>query len=102
MDALVDHVRSVAKTSSDSQRKEILNQLRTLAHSLETSDDTIQRLTFSWLELTVVRIGIDLKLFSHLIESASPLSVAQLSEKTDASPALLGMFAFSISRTKIN
>jgi demethylsterigmatocystin 6-O-methyltransferase len=102
MDALVDHVRSVAKTSSDSQRKELLNQLRILAHSLETSDDTIQRLTFSWLELAVVRIGVDLKLFTHLTESASPLSVAQLSQKTEANPTLLGMFASSVSRTKIN
>lgn len=42
------------------------------------------------VQVALVRIGCDLKLFNILFESSTPLTVADLSEKTGAAPTLLG------------
>jgi hypothetical protein len=42
------------------------------------------------VQVTLVRIGCDLKLFNILSESPTPLTVAALAEKTGAAPTLLG------------
>jgi demethylsterigmatocystin 6-O-methyltransferase len=91
MEALVDHVRTLAQSSDAKARREILDQLQSLSHSIESPDDTIQRFSFLNFQLAGFRIGTDLKLFNILTESAGPLTVDQLSERTGANPALLGM-----------
>jgi demethylsterigmatocystin 6-O-methyltransferase len=47
MEALIEQVRTVAKTADEKTRKEILNQLRDLSYSIESQDDTVQRYTYS-------------------------------------------------------
>jgi len=42
------------------------------------------------MQLALVRIGCDLKLFNHLCESDTPLTVDVLAQKTGAAPVLLG------------
>jgi demethylsterigmatocystin 6-O-methyltransferase len=90
MDALVDHVRALAKSCDAMTRREILDELQSLIYSIESPDDTIQRISFLNLQLAGLRIGADLKLFNILIESPDPLAIDQLSEKTKTDPVLLG------------
>lgn len=94
MEALVDHVKTLAKSCDAKTRREMLDQLQSLCHSIESPDDTIQRISFLNLQLAGLRIGADLKLFNILSESSSPLTIDQISETTKADPVLL-----SISRS---
>jgi demethylsterigmatocystin 6-O-methyltransferase len=47
MEALIKQVHDAAKNGTEKTRKEMLNQLRDLSYSIESSDDTVQRFTFS-------------------------------------------------------
>ncbi|PWY86728.1 S-adenosyl-L-methionine-dependent methyltransferase [Aspergillus heteromorphus CBS 117.55] len=89
MEALAAHVRSLAQSGDEKQRKDIIDSLRSLRNSIETSDDTVQRFTFYNMQLAGLRIGINLKLFELLAESKTPLTVTQLSEKTGADAVFL-------------
>lgn len=42
------------------------------------------------MQLAGIRIGIDLKIFKLLTESESPLTVDEISRKTDVNPVFLG------------
>jgi demethylsterigmatocystin 6-O-methyltransferase len=44
MDSVIAQVKSVAATADDTARKQIIVALRDLSYSLETPDDTIQRI----------------------------------------------------------
>lgn len=90
MEALANHVRSLAKSSDDETRIETLNQLRSLIASIETPDDTIHRFNYAAMQLAGIRIGLDLDLFTLLVDSESPLTLIQESQKTNADPNLLG------------
>ena len=90
-EALVDHVRTLAKSCNANTRREILDQLQSLCHSIESPDDTVQRISFLNLQLAGLRIGADLKLFNILSESSSPLTIDQISKNTKADPVLLGL-----------
>lgn len=92
MEALVDYVKKLAKSGDAKTRRKILDQLRSLSHSIESPDDTIQRVSYLNLQLAGLRIGVDLKLFSTLTESPGPLSIDQIRAKTKADPVLLGIY----------
>ncbi|PYH92371.1 S-adenosyl-L-methionine-dependent methyltransferase [Aspergillus ellipticus CBS 707.79] len=89
MDALAAHVHSIAKSGDEKQRKEILDSLQSLRNSIETPDDTVQRFAFYNMQLAGLRIGANLKIFSLLAESETPLTVSKLSEKTGADSGFL-------------
>ncbi|PCG98857.1 O-methyltransferase, family 2 [Penicillium occitanis (nom. inval.)] len=91
MEALVDHVKTLAKSCNAKTRREILDQLQSLCHSIESPDDTVQRISFLNLQLAGLRIGADLKLFNILSESSSPLTIDQISKNTKANAVLLGI-----------
>ena len=46
MDAIFDQVRSLANNADDAARKKILDGLRNLTYSIETPQDSIQRIIF--------------------------------------------------------
>lgn len=92
MEALVDHVRTAAKGWDAKTRREAIDQLQSLSRSIESADDTIQRFSFLNIQLAGLRIGADLKLFNFLAESSSPLTVDELSQKTEADPVFLGRY----------
>lgn len=91
METLANHVKSLVKSSDDETRIETLDQLRSLIASIETPDDTIHRFNYGSAQLAVIRIGLDLDLFTLLVESESPLTLDQVSQKTNTDPNLLGM-----------
>jgi len=49
------------------------------------------------MQIAAVRIGCDLKLFNLLTESATPLTLNELSKTTGAAPGLLGKTLYSQS-----
>lgn len=91
METLVDHVKTLAKSCDAKTRREMLDQLQSLCHSIESSDDTIQRISFLNWQLAGLRIGADWKLFNILSESSNPLTIDQISKRTKADAVLLGM-----------
>lgn len=46
MEAVIDQVRDLAGSADKAGRSKILDQLRELAYSLESSDETINRVVF--------------------------------------------------------
>ncbi|RAH50260.1 S-adenosyl-L-methionine-dependent methyltransferase [Aspergillus brunneoviolaceus CBS 621.78] len=59
-------------------RKDVLDSLQELRNSIEKLDDTVQRFTFYNLQMAALRVGIDLSLFSSLVESEKPLAVGRM------------------------
>lgn len=89
MDALISQVKHEAISVDEAGRQKILDGLRDLAMSIETPEDSMQRIMFLHLQNAVVRVGIDIKLFNLLSESDDPLSLDQLTKSTGADPTLL-------------
>ncbi|GKZ76886.1 hypothetical protein AnigIFM56816_008992 [Aspergillus niger] len=87
MEALAREVRRLVEAGDEKTRKDVLDALQKLSVSIETPDDTVQRLTFYNMQLAGIRIGIDLKLFELLLEG--PLTVDELSQKTGANSVFL-------------
>lgn len=109
MDAAFDQIRALAKNADEAARKKILDGLRDLTYSIETPQDSVQRIIFyvslvvcigtvakgqQNFRLAAARIGMDLKLFDILAESPKALTVSELSEKTGAAPLLLSRFMY--------
>ncbi|PQE06904.1 O-methyl transferase B protein [Rutstroemia sp. NJR-2017a BVV2] len=88
MEKALDQVRELATASEDDRDKAIV-ALQNLAFSLESPQHTIHRYGHMSLQAAIVQVGIDLKLFRCLVESAVPLTVPQISEKTGAEPQLM-------------
>lgn len=51
MDALISHVKISASKADEAGRKKIIDGLRDLAFSIESSQDTMQRIMFQVLNL---------------------------------------------------
>ena len=46
MEAVMNQAKRLAETVSEKERKKLIDGLRDLSYSLETPDDTIQRIMF--------------------------------------------------------
>ncbi|MCJ1313932.1 hypothetical protein MMC25_007612 [Agyrium rufum] len=97
MEALFGQIKQLASTASVDTRKTIITGLRDLMYSLESPDDTLQRLMFLPLEPAMVRVGIDMKLFNILTEKKEPQTIAELAQATGADPTLVGRVARYLS-----
>jgi demethylsterigmatocystin 6-O-methyltransferase len=51
MEALISHVKATANKADESGRKKIIDGLRDLAYSIESPEDTMQRIMFQVLKL---------------------------------------------------
>ncbi|KFY92681.1 hypothetical protein V500_04072, partial [Pseudogymnoascus sp. VKM F-4518 (FW-2643)] len=89
MDAFSAQAKALIKTNDEAGRKKILDTLRDLCYSLESAQDSAQRIMYLQLQVAAVRIGCDLKLFNILAETPTPLTVDSLSKMTGAAPTLL-------------
>lgn len=110
MEAILNQLRDLAGKADEAGRARLVSTLKDLQIQLESPQDTFLRLynsvcphrdtqlPVSWtdmhpqqLELAVIYIGVDLGLFAELVkENTNPLTVAQLAERSGASPVLLG------------
>ncbi|MCJ1268551.1 hypothetical protein MMC22_008439 [Lobaria immixta] len=78
MEAVVDQVKGLAGSADEAGRSKILDQLRELAYSLESPDETMNRIMFLNLQIAAVRVGINLGLFDILAASETPLSLVEI------------------------
>ncbi|EDN91299.1 hypothetical protein SS1G_00702 [Sclerotinia sclerotiorum 1980 UF-70] len=90
MEALITQAKQLASTTSETTRQQLIEQLRDLTYSLETEDDTMQRLLYRQLEIVMIRVSEDLQLFELLSSTQNSMTVEELSQKTGAAPVLLG------------
>ena len=51
MEAVIDQAKRVASNAKENERKKIIDDLRDLSYSLETPDDTLQRIAYLVSEL---------------------------------------------------
>jgi demethylsterigmatocystin 6-O-methyltransferase len=116
MENIITQVRHLAKEANESERKQLLDSLKTLQYEIETPYDAIWRFgglvgasmlsasTFSTdsnfflkqLQISMARVGIDLGIFDALKKNQLPIGLATLAEKTGASPKLLGISVLTI------
>ncbi|KAF2730937.1 S-adenosyl-L-methionine-dependent methyltransferase [Polyplosphaeria fusca] len=89
METITQQVTALATGADEVTRKHILTELRDLSYALESPEDTTLRLQGTNLTLAVVRIGLNLKIFEHLANSASPLTLKELVDLTNADGLLL-------------
>lgn len=47
METAIEQIRSLSSNGTEATRKEIIDQLRELSYSLETQDDTLQRIMYT-------------------------------------------------------
>ncbi|KAJ5706777.1 hypothetical protein N7488_006578 [Penicillium malachiteum] len=90
MEDIVAQVKSLAQGVDVATHNSILQSLRELYLSLETRQDTMQRISYAHLEPILVKVGLELNLFNILVESETPLTTAQLCDRTAAAPDLQG------------
>ncbi|KAL1867741.1 hypothetical protein VTK73DRAFT_4026 [Phialemonium thermophilum] len=91
MEDLMQTVRDRVQSGGEKTRKDILVQLRDLSLSIESEDDTAQRLNYSYIQLVIVRIGVDLGLFALFSTEGGPSrTVDEVAQKTGADPILVG------------
>ncbi|ROV87606.1 hypothetical protein VSDG_09603 [Cytospora chrysosperma] len=74
---------------SDEARREIISSLQDFAFSLENTHETIHRIGHMNSQAATVQVGIDLGLFKLLVQSNTPVTIAQIAEMTGAEPDLL-------------
>ncbi|KAL8996315.1 MAG: hypothetical protein Q9169_004154 [Polycauliona sp. 2 TL-2023] len=90
-------------SESPGARRKLLDAAVSLVAELETPIETITRI--AWAEpvlYTSLRIAIDLKLFTSLVEpDKSPKSVAKLAEATNSDPQLLARILKHLGAMKI-
>jgi len=72
-------------------REELLLEARKLMLSLERQDNAVERVCFQLWETITCRLGTELGLFETLENSTTPLTVAEITKKTNgADPTLIG------------
>lgn len=54
MERFANQVRLLAQDADDATRKKILDDLRDLAYSLETPQDTMQRISYMVCDLSII------------------------------------------------
>lgn len=76
---------------NEKERKELYDAALHLARSVESEQDTAQRLYHGHLPLATAQTGIDLGLFSFLARNSErAFTVAELAKETGAERVLLG------------
>ncbi|KJZ71734.1 hypothetical protein HIM_08876 [Hirsutella minnesotensis 3608] len=88
MEAALDQLQQLVKTADGQARRGLTAALLKLVHSMESPNDTVQRLGYLNLEAAAATAGVDLGLFKNLAESG-PLTVKELSENTGADDVLM-------------
>ncbi|QLI74708.1 Demethylsterigmatocystin 6-O-methyltransferase [Metarhizium brunneum] len=90
MYTLLTKAKNFLEATINAGQRKVLGALRKLSQALESPQDSAQRIMYLQIQIALVRIGCDLRLFDILAESPTPLSVDVLSQKTGAAPTLLG------------
>jgi demethylsterigmatocystin 6-O-methyltransferase len=88
----MSQVASLVSTTDEARRKKIIEQLRNLLFSLEEPADVVQQIAFRYLEIAMVRVGVDLKCFDLLAAKKEGVSLDELIEETKAARVLLGTY----------
>jgi demethylsterigmatocystin 6-O-methyltransferase len=117
MEEIVKQIHALAQNADDLTRKHILDSLRDVSFSIETSQDTMQRISYlvspvspyfvmhemytvltgiQHLQPALVRVGHNLNIFQLVSESKEPLTVEELASKTSSDASLLGMFSLKV------
>ncbi|KAJ5747633.1 uncharacterized protein N7511_009329 [Penicillium nucicola] len=89
MEEIISQITSFADTVKGSERKAFITALRTTSISLETPDETLERVAVAPLELCGAKMGLDLKVFKFLSSKDSPQTLDSLTETTGADRRLL-------------
>ncbi|KAK9369872.1 S-adenosyl-L-methionine-dependent methyltransferase [Lipomyces kononenkoae] len=89
MDALVSQVQAMARDADEGARKKIVDTLFSLQLSIESPQDSMQRLLYLNIYLMAIRIGCDLDFFRMLVDSPTPLTAEQVAEKCGTAPMLM-------------
>ncbi|KIA75618.1 O-methyltransferase [Aspergillus ustus] len=89
MEALFQQIKDEFAKSDENGKRRIQGQIRELQASLYSDWDVVMQLSSGPLQVALTKIAIDLDIFRTLKESESPVSLAQLVEKTGAAPGLL-------------
>ncbi|KAI1174453.1 S-adenosyl-L-methionine-dependent methyltransferase [Nemania sp. FL0916] len=90
MDTILDQLDLMAVEVDTANREKVLGAIRSIQLQLETPHNTLSRLSSLHLEITTIRVGVDLGIFRILADNDNPLTISPLSEKTDAAPPVLG------------
>ncbi|KAG8527862.1 uncharacterized protein KY384_006778 [Bacidia gigantensis] len=90
MDSLLAPLSGSTQMVDEASRLKLQDSLRSAADAMETPHDTMLRLFNTSLEISVVRAGCDLNLFTTLSESQAPISVEKFSTEKGAEPLLIG------------
>ncbi|KAH8432484.1 uncharacterized protein LDX57_010121 [Aspergillus melleus] len=90
MDAMLPQIHSLSQNADQAGRRSIQRALRRILLEIQDPKDIFYQLLNSHVELTVVRLSMDLKLFEALINSESPRTITSLAEQLKAGPDLLG------------
>lgn len=108
MDSHIANIKKLYDQSDEGERIGIKKDIRALVNTLEGplggilgSFNTVRKYPWlhksydieSWqfLQVAIIRVGINLDLFSCLVNSTDALSADQIAAKTGAAPELLGM-----------
>ncbi|ORY02353.1 S-adenosyl-L-methionine-dependent methyltransferase [Clohesyomyces aquaticus] len=90
MEALIRQMKSELEVADEKTRREMIQRIQEMMYSMESSDDTVNRVGYLSLQISAARIGIDMHIFSILSESKGPLSIHDLQHATGANIILLG------------
>ena len=90
MDSIISQVQTLAKGADAEARRKVIESLRDLAYSLETPEETYNRLELAPMEMALAKTATDLRIFDLVLENKKPITTAELVEKTGAAPLLLG------------
>ncbi|KAK3998090.1 S-adenosyl-L-methionine-dependent methyltransferase [Cladorrhinum sp. PSN332] len=101
VDKLVEQIRTVASQANEAGRSKLLKALREVQPALETPWDLPMRLAGVHFEISIIKIGQDLKIFRSLTDASSsstpsalsPQQIAAMSPCPTASPLLVSRLA---------